>query len=343
MGKKIFIFVAGLFILSHLASAQEVTKVGTTAAKFLGVPIGARATAMGTAFVSVADDATAAFWNPGALNLLGKPELYVSHAEWFGGLSFDYSAFIYPLGINGSGGSIGVSYTALSMPEERVTTIDDPEGVYSGTFDAGSYSIGLSYSKNLTDRFGIGGTVKYITENIFNSKATGMAIDIGTLYKTPFKGIQLGVSIANFGQKMQINGEDLIVQKDIDPTMAGNNESINAMLVTDKFDLPLTMRIGLSWEAMNTEFSRLTLVADAMHPNDNTESVSLGSEYAFLKETFFLRGGYKNLFLEDNEGSFTFGFGCKYQSDYATLKFDYAFSEYKHLNDIHIFSLGLIF
>lgn len=343
MKKKMFAIILVILVLTQVTFAQNVSKVGTTAAKFLGIPVGARATAMGTAFVSIANDATATFWNPGALDLIRSPEVHISHAEWFGGLSFDFGAVAYPLGISGSFGTAAVSYTMLTMPEERVTTIDDPEGEFSGKFDAGSYAVGLSYSKSLTDRFAIGGTVKYIVERIYNSKATSFAIDLGTVYETPFKGVRLGVSISNFGPKMQMNGEDLIVQKDVDPTISGNNESVNALLMTDSFDLPLMMRIGIAWDMIRSDFNRLTFVADAMHPNDNTESLSLGAEYAFLNELFFLRGGYKNMFLENNEGRFTLGFGINYKLDITNFKFDYAFSEFEHLQNVHLFSLGVTF
>jgi len=255
MCRKFLIISFVLIFFVQLLIAQYVTKVGTTAAKFLGVPVGARATAMGTAFVAMANDATATFWNPGGLNQLQNPEVYFSHSEWFGELSFDCGSFVYPLGVNSANGTMGLSYTSLTMPNERVTSVDDPEGEFSGTFDAGSYAIGISYNKSLTDRFAIGGTAKYIVETIYNSSAHGVAIDIGTFYTTPFKGIRLGVIIANFGQKMRIEGEDLIVQKDIDQSISGNNESVNALLMTDQFDLPLMMRIGLAWDPIKNDFS----------------------------------------------------------------------------------------
>lgn len=342
MYKYLYIAFIIIFVAAQMVNAQNVTKVGTTSAKFLSIPIGARASGMGTAFVSMADDATATFWNPGALNLLNGTEIYFSHSNWFGGLAFDFGAVAYPLGIGGSGGTIGLSYTALNMPEEMITTVDDPEGESGATFDAGSYAMGISYGKSLTDRFAIGGTVKYIVENIYNSQATSVAIDVGTIYTTPFKGIRLGVSISNFGPKMQIQGEDLIVQKDVDPSIGGNNESVNAMLLTDEFDLPLLMRIGLSWDPIKTEENRLTLIADAMHPNDNNESMSVGFEFGALNELVFLRGGYKNLFLENNEGRFAFGFGVKLESAYSTIKVDYAYSEFEHLQDVSIFSVSII-
>ena len=202
MLRKVKIITLGLiFVCVNINFAQNVTKVGTTSAKFLAIPVGARATSMGTAFVSVADDATATYWNPGALDMINRTEVYISHSEWFGGLSFDFGSLVYPLGLNGSFGTVGISYTSMRMPEEQVTTVDDPEGEFSGTFDAGSYAIGISYSKSLTDRFAIGGTAKLINETIYNSKASGLALDIGTFYKTPLKGIRTWSQYFQFWSK----------------------------------------------------------------------------------------------------------------------------------------------
>ena len=79
-----------------------------------------------------------------------------------------------------------------------------------------------------------------------------MAFDIGTTYETPFDGIILGVSITNFGQKMQINGKDLTTTVDIDPSNNGNNGQINTRLETDEFDLPLMLRVGLAWQPIKS-------------------------------------------------------------------------------------------
>jgi len=88
---------------------------------------------------------------------------------------------------------------------------------------------------------------------------------------------------------------------------------------------------------------RLSILADAMHPNDNMESLNIGTEYAVLNESFLIRAGYKNFFLKNNEGRFTAGIGVQLKSHFSTIKFDYAFSEYRYLQDVHIFSLGLGF
>ena len=74
MKKMITIASCLLFVLTiSVLQAQEqnyvanVSKTGTSAANFLRIGIGARALAMGGAFVAVADDPTAAYWNVAGL------------------------------------------------------------------------------------------------------------------------------------------------------------------------------------------------------------------------------------------------------------------------------------
>jgi len=329
--------ILAVFIMPTLAQ-DDVTKIGTTSAKFLTIPVGARATAMGGAFVALANDATATYWNPGTLGLLEKNEIYFMHSDYFADLGLEYISAVFPWE---GFGTVGISVTALNMDEMLVTTIVDPEAASGSTFDAGSFAVGLSYGRSLTDNFSIGGTVKFISESIANSKATGIAVDVGTIFTTPFRGIRLGVGISNFGQKMKISGEDLLVQQDIDPSINGNNESINAILSTDDFDLPLNLRIGLAYDPIKTANARLTIAADGLHPNDNSESVNTGAELALLNERFFLRGGYRNLFQDENENSYTLGFGLQYRATALRFRFDYAYADQQHLQGIHQFGFSL--
>ena len=332
--------VAGVMLAGMLRAQDTVSKTGTTAAKFLSIPVGARAMAMGGAYVACSYDATAAYWNPGMLNHLEQNEIYLMHSEYLADISFDYASFVLPVS---DFGTVALSVTSLSMGEMLITTVGDPEGTNTSTFDAGSIALGVSYGRRLTDNFAIGGTFKYISETIWNSAATGIALDVGTIFTTPFDGIRLGVSITNFGTKMQISGDDLLVQQDIDPSIEGNNTSVNARLSTDKFDLPLGLRFGLAYDAIKRENTRLTVAADGLHPNDNTESVNTGAELALLQERFFLRGGYRNLFLEDNEGSYTAGFGLRYAAGSLVMRVDYAYADQQHLQGIHQIGFALAF
>lgn len=329
-----------LLLVPQLTTAQKITKRGTTSAKFLSIPATPRATALGGSYVAMATDASATFWNAAGLGVMQQSEVIVMHSNYFFDLNHNFVAAAFSMG---AAGTWAVSINALTMPQQRVTTVADPEGINSGSWDAGSFAIGLSYGKSLTDRFSIGGTVKYIQEKIFNSSATALAIDIGTLFRTPFYGIRLGVNVSNFGQKLQIQGEDLLTQKDIDPSIKGNNESVNAFLATDKFDIPLRMQIGIAWDPLKTPNSRLTLLLDGLMPNDNNQSVNGGAELALLQETVFLRAGYQNLFLEQSENSFTVGVGFRYHTGGMALALDYAYAEKVHLNGVHQFGVSFGF
>lgn len=331
--------VAVTMCIGLTATAQDVSKVGTTAGKFLSIPVGARALGMGGAFVAVANDASAMFWNPAGLSSIYQYEALFTHSQWLADIDFNYGGIVVPMG---DVGVFGVNFTSLTMEQMERTTELQPDGT-GEFFSVGSFSVGVSYAKNLTEWFSIGGNVKYVSETIWNSSATGFGVDIGTLFQTPFPGLKFGAGISNFGTKMQISGDDLLVQNDITQNN-GNNPNINAELKTDKFDLPLTLRIGFAYTPVSDEDQELLLVADAIHPNDNTESVSFGAEYSGFKRVVAVRAGYRSLGQQDREEEFTVGGGLKYaiRPD-LTVKFDYAFQQFGRFDNIHKFSIGVVF
>ncbi|MBU0474332.1 MAG: PorV/PorQ family protein [Bacteroidetes bacterium] len=321
----------------QISYAGGITKVGTSAAPFLRIPVGARATGMGSAFVSMINDPSALYWNPSALASINSNALMVDHSPWLPGISFDYFGLVLPLS---DLGTIGISATVLQTDEMEVTTPTSPMGT-GETFTASSISLGISYSKYLTEQFSIGGTFKYIRETIFNSSATGIAFDIGTIYTTPLAGIRLGASISNFGTKMQISGEDLNVRVDIAPGQEGNNQSIVGKLNTDEFDLPLLMRIGISGELLNTNNLRWTIAVDGVNPNDNSQSVNIGTELGFLNELVRIRAGYTELFLEDSEANLTFGVSLNEIKVISNIliSVEYAYQNFVHLGNSNRFSV----
>ena len=82
---------------------------------------------------------------------------------------------------------------------------------------------------------------------------------------------------------------------------------------------------------------------DALHVSDNYESVNVGCEYVF-HDMFSLRGGYKSLFLQDSEESFSLGAGIKqYLIGNVAVSFDYAFQNFGRLNNVQKFSLTVLF
>lgn len=326
--------------LPYFSYSQEVTKIGTTAAKVLSIPVGSRALGMGGAYAAVSTDATAMYWNPAGIAQINSSEFIFMHSEWLADINYDFVGLVFPLGTSGM---CGISVSAMTMGEMDITSEYEPEGT-GETFSAGSFVAGISFARNLTDNFSLGGTVKYISEKIWNSRATGLAVDVGTLFTTPFRGVKLGASISNFGQKMQILGDDLLVQKDIDASHAGNVESVNAYLATGKFDLPLVMRIGIATDVIDTDFNRLVFAIDGLHPNDNTESVNVGAEYSTLRNIVAFRAGLKSIGMKDREEKFAVGMGFNYfLSGDRRIRIDYAYEQFEHLKDIHQFTLAIRF
>lgn len=328
-------------MVSQTVFAGGVKKVGTSAATFLRIPVGARASGMGSSFVSMIGDPTAMYWNPSVMSSLNMNSLVVDHSLWLPGIYFDFAGLTVP--VEGLG-TLGLSITILHTDAMEVTTIEEPNGT-GETFTASSFALGVSYSRALTDRFSIGGTFKYVQESIYNSAATGIAFDVGTIYQTPFAGIRLGASISNFGTKMQMTGEDLNVRVDIAPGQEGNNQSIVGKINTDAFDLPLIMRVGISGEVVNSEDFRLTFSADGINPNDNSQSVNLGSEVGLLNEKLRLRSGYKALFLSENEEGLTFGLSINEINVFGDVlvSVDYAYQNFVHLRDSNRFTVSIKF
>ena len=261
-----------ILLVLNSSSAQEISKVGTTAGKFLSIPSGARGMALGGAVVATVDDPSAMYWNPAGLTRISSMEFAFDYLQWFQDLNHESIGIVIPLGVQGI---IGFNVVTFGTNDMEVTTESDPEGT-GEFFSAGSFAIGVAYARALTSDFSIGVNTKLIREQIWNSSASALAMDIGVTYNTPFNGTLLGFSISNFGQKLQMSGADLLLKVDPFPTNSGNNENLTATLNTDEFDLPLLMRIGVANNVINTEQMRLTLSVDGLHPKDNTESVNLG-------------------------------------------------------------------
>jgi opacity protein-like surface antigen len=171
--------------------------------------------------------------------------------------------------------------------------------------------------------------------------ATGLALDIGTLYKIPvINELRIAASISNFGTKMQLSGRDATV---IFQSGAGGSNYINSNIELDKFDLPLLFRFGISADVIKEGTSRLTAAVDAIHPNDHTEYLNTGLEYAW-NEIIHVRAGYNSLFEKDTEKGLTLGFGLYYRIvDLLKVKLDYAYQDFGRLTEIHYFSVGVNF
>ncbi len=328
-----------LFVMLVAAPSQAQDKVGTSAAQFLGIGIGARSMGMGGAQVATAQGPSALYWNPSAITAMAANAAEFSTMDYLVDTRLQYVGVV--LG-GGGAGQLGLSITALNYGELEVTTVDNPDGT-GELFTPLDLAIGVSYARALTDRFSVGGTIKYVQQRIWNESATGAAVDLGVTYVTGFRGLRIGMSLTNFGTDMKLDGKDLRQVVDTDPNRAGNNDRQGARLETNEWSMPLAFRVGLGINAFQTANQQLTLSVDALAPSDNAQSASMGAEYGF-NDLLYLRGGFRQAFASQGDDSgWTLGFGLRRDFGGLGLYGDYVFQQYEPFGTPQTITLGVTF
>lgn len=283
---------------SLLGTAFASSKVGTSGAQFLKIGVGSRATAMGGVYTGVADDVSAIYWNPGGLGLLQSRELLLVYNSWFQDITHEFGAFAIPMG---NIGVLGIGVTMLGMDDLEKRTIDviDKEG----TFKAQDTAIALSYGKAIGEKLSIGLSVKSLSSKIDTEKASGIAVDVGSIIKTGLQGLNVGVAVTNIGGKYKFMDEG-------DP-------------------LPMTIKVGAGYKILH---DALTLALDINAPNDNDVQFGGGVEYALKfgqNSSFALRTGYKTGVDTGGLSGFGAGLGIKFN----WFGFDFAWLPYGDLGD----------
>jgi hypothetical protein len=310
-------FVVAVLVLLSLPlsadAAQVFEKVGTLGGQSLKIGVGARAAGMGEAYVAIADDATAVYWNPAGIARLSGQSISINHTAWPANVLFDQAAYVFS--VKWIPGMLGVNVRALTMSRDIVRTTYLPEGT-GETFDAGEWAYGVTYARALTDKFSAGFSINYVQTGLADVKGTSTTFDFGTLYDVGILGAKIGMAIQNVGSDMTF--------------------------IDEKVKMPVFFRVGGSFDVLQMGENKLITAAEFTHPPDNSEKLNLGAEYAF-HDYLFLRGGYKMNY--DTEG-LTAGFGVKFpltlvKSSVARL--DYAYQDMNYLSAAHRVSLNVSF
>ncbi len=324
--KSLLAPIAATVLLPILLFAQKVErrdvagrgKVGTTGMQFLKIGVGARAVGMAEAFVALADDASAVYYNPAGLTVAPAKSFLLTHIEWPAGINYEFGAAVLPVE---KIGVFGVFLGVLSTGDQKETVpYLDWTGGY---FSASDWVVGLPYARKLSHRFAIGGNIKYLTEFLGDERAHNFALDVGTLFDVGVRGLKLAMNITNFGG--------------------------DAKYHRDQFALPINFRLGTVVEVWRSEHNTLTATVEGCHPNDNVEQVAVGAEYGF-RNAFALRAGYRtNLELEKLDKveepleGFSFGAGGNFRASNIRAQLDYAYSDLGFLDYVQRFSLMLKF
>jgi hypothetical protein len=300
-------------------------------ANFLKIEVGARAAAMGGAYVALADDISSLYWNPGGLGTLQSNEILIQTTNWILDTKMNFVGIGYQLG---NFGVLGLSINSFSSGDIQETTILEPEGTES-TYSASDIAAGISFGRQITDRFSAGLTLKYVSEQISTERASTVAIDIGSVFRTNFlNDMRIGFALSNLGGRMQMDGSGLMIRHIVDP----GAKQAPATLFTEPWDIPLLFRFGLATDIIKAENLRLTVASEIMDSRDFVDRFSMGGEIA-VGEMLFLRGGYKTRY---DEISLTLGAGLNLSLQSGLgLRIDYAYVDYGIFESTERYSLIL--
>ncbi len=298
-------------------------KVGVTSFQFLKVMPGARSTALGEAYSSLAFGADAMFWNPALLTHQNRFSASISDVDWImdtGQRAFSASYSHY------GNWAIGVMGMYADYGEIEVTTVEQLKPLADGynpgltgeVINPGANVLGIGFARMLTNKFSFGITAKYATENMDVKQKSILMFDGGISYDTGWRSVRLAATLRHFGPEVEYYDKS--------------------------FPLPQTMNIGISAYLVSPQ-SNLFLTAgnqallfsfDIVQPRDYDQQYNFGMEYVF-SDLLFLRGGYK---VNYDTAGLCLGFGFEYKM----FKLDYSFNDYgEYLGNINRFSLGFKF
>jgi hypothetical protein len=323
MKKRIYPIITGLliglFVVSR-AQAGENEKLAQTGFQFLSVISDARGSAMAEAMTSLQSGSSALFFNPaGMANMEGVVDFTASQNQWIADITHNtFSLAVSPS--RGEYGVLGISVQSVDYGEFYGTRVDkstDLGYTDTGKFELSALAMGVGYAKRLTDRFSVGGQVRWVRQNLgesvipiistvpdtsyetVESELTPLAFDFGTQFKTGFKSLVFGMSVRNFSKEIKY--------------------------VEEGFQLPLVFNLGISMNLMdlieNVPLDQsLVLSLDASHHRDHPEQIKVGVDYR-LMNVLSLRGGYVS---NNDESGISFGMGVTYFGvtiDYAQTPF----------------------
>lgn len=351
MIQKKALIIALVVIVATPVQAQKPFRVGTTTANFLEIGFGGAGNAMGDAYVSMARDLSSIYWNPAGLAYMQQNEAQFFYQPWIADMTTSFSGAGLVLPKIGTL-AFGLFYTDYGDME--VTTVSQQEGT-GEMFSSADFAASLSYSRQLAQWFAFGASLKYISSSIWHVSANAVALDLGVLVQTQFfsptgdrnNGLTIGMSISNYGTRMKYDGLDLLAPIDILPDEKGNFRDTPGQFQLQEWELPLIFRVGVSVNPIIMKNQQFTFAVDALHPNNNSESVNIGAQYQLKVPavgTFYLRGGYKALFIDESEFGLSLGGGMELRfMGNVGLKLDYAYRGVGILGKTHSYSVGVLF
>ncbi len=319
------VILAGFAIFLSAVSGSHAAKgAGSTSANFLKIGMGARAAGMGDAFVGVADDTTATYWNPAGLSLTRGVGVHTTHAEWMEGVNHEYLGFSHRLGRDGC---VGASFTYLGTGTFQ-GALETPSGEYGGpgfNISASDFAGTAAYSQRLglwlpgpffrKTLVGIKGTL--VGQKALSQVGYGFSTDLGFLYEAVRKKVYVGLVAANVGTKVKSHSQ------------------------------PTAFKLGVGYKPRNLlmKKDRAAFSVQTDAHLDTGVKPDLGAEYVagFGRNEVAIRSGYRMGYETGGLSGLTLGAGIGHQFSATLANLNYAFAPYGDLGMTHRVSLDLQF
>ncbi|GAB4179877.1 MAG: hypothetical protein Kow00108_16040 [Calditrichia bacterium] len=269
--------------------------------------LGVQSLGMGGAYVSIADNAAALYWNPAGLDYLNQINLMLFHASYYEGSLFDFASVIYPtLNL----GTVGIGYGRFGTADINRY---DANGVFLGSTDFASEEIYLSYGKTLPYNFALGTTFKIARQQtgINNSNSAGLGLDVGIIWRS-----QPGESILLTGWSIGVKLHNLI-----EPKLRLGSE-VDSYPSEYRFGISKIIPLGLS--------NALQFSMDYYKNDFMDADIRYGARFNFKNFTNLSVGMLNNNLMA--------GAGIKYKF----IKFDYVFGNQSYqsfFGSVHRFSI----
>ncbi len=292
-------------------AAEIFAKVGTFGAQFLKIGVSARATAMGSAYTAVGDNAEAVYWNPAGIVSVRDSQVMFSQVEWPADINLTYGAFVFnPRSIPGT---FAVSGRAVWMDPQIVRTAFEPDG-NGEEFDSGMATLGLTYSRFFTDKFSAGVTVNYMNIGLGEFTVNSAFADVGIIYRIGIRGMKIGMSINSLGSEITFDERPA--------------------------RLPTMFKVGFAFEPIRVGNQRVIASSEFSHPVDNAERANFGLEYN-MNDVMFLRGGYN---LNYDTDGLAAGAGFRVNTGSRSwVDLDYSWVDMDALGNVHRVTMSITY
>lgn len=314
-------------------SGLGLRKTGQTTMNFLQVSVSPKEAALGGAITSLSEGVESIFSNPAGLSEMTTDfGVFISTTQWFADIKYHAAAAAWN---TGDYGTIGLSFIIVDYGSIRGARLlpfaeagKDALG-YELTGDinnVGAYSFGLTYVKQINDRFSIGGTVKLVGQQlgqlnvdgvVSDNNASKPAFDFGIKYFTGIKSLRLGMSMRNFGTFVKYQ----------------NYSS----------GLPLMFSVGLGMNVFElieqSQDHKVFISSEFVHPTNYTDRIRAGIEYDFM-DIVSLRGGYES---NHDVLGFAAGIGLRQELGGTVIEFDYSYSQAEFFDNVNRFALNVAF